>query len=392
MTDQSYTTLRDIPLVSDASTEAPRATWASNDGSLDLSITRDPYEAFVAMPLQSEGVEAVEIGPVQWHMQHTYRLPSQDTEAREAALDLLDLSQLDFSDISLDAFPTEAQVMQQVQQMSSNEDASQPVAQQVFYQTTELSPLEYPRENMGADRHFPNLQFPNRQFLNQPVPQPHTGIAFQPVDQHRFGHQQMQNPPSVGPPSDAQIPLVVPTVAPQGFLGGVYPAQQQTLPYQPYPQVYSQQGVKGQTEAPANAYIHPQGVVQPSSTESSAEPSSTAAPQRRRRTSNRSRRPPEVPRHRCPACDSRFLRPSALRAHQTVHTGALPYPCPFPDCPRHQVGHWFSVRSNMMRHVQLAAQHRGHEPPPYPAGFVMQRDLTWPEGYVPRPGEIVVAR
>ncbi|KAF7290258.1 C2H2 finger domain transcription factor mtfA [Mycena indigotica] len=60
----------------------------------------------------------------------------------------------------------------------------------------------------------------------------------------------------------------------------------------------------------------------------------------------------ETRRHVCQICRRRFSRPSSLKTHQNTHSGATPYPCPFPGC-----GRQFNVKSNMRRH------HRNHAAP-----------------------------
>lgn len=68
-------------------------------------------------------------------------------------------------------------------------------------------------------------------------------------------------------------------------------------------------------------------------------------------------RPQSTKRHRCPTCMKYFLQLSALEAHKKTHTVERVYPCPFPACIRHQRRHWFSVESNLKRHI--ASEHKG---------------------------------
>ncbi|KAF7325093.1 C2H2 finger domain transcription factor mtfA [Mycena kentingensis (nom. inval.)] len=60
-------------------------------------------------------------------------------------------------------------------------------------------------------------------------------------------------------------------------------------------------------------------------------------------------------KHVCATCQKRFNRPSSLRIHMNVHSGATPYRCPHPGC-----GRAFNVSSNMRRHL------RNHAPAPRP--------------------------
>jgi hypothetical protein len=81
-------------------------------------------------------------------------------------------------------------------------------------------------------------------------------------------------------------------------------------------------------------------------------------------TAQKVRKPAEDKKHPCGVCGKKFLRPSALIAHQTIHTGETPYRCPIVDCTRHSRG--FSVKSNMVRHcrnghvehAEFLAQHK----------------------------------
>ncbi|KAF7290199.1 hypothetical protein MIND_01333300 [Mycena indigotica] len=58
----------------------------------------------------------------------------------------------------------------------------------------------------------------------------------------------------------------------------------------------------------------------------------------------------ERQRYPCPECHKRFNRPSSLRIHMNVHTGAMPFVCPHPGC-----GRAFNVNSNMRRHFRTHA-------------------------------------
>ncbi|KAI0049207.1 hypothetical protein FA95DRAFT_1456639, partial [Auriscalpium vulgare] len=59
--------------------------------------------------------------------------------------------------------------------------------------------------------------------------------------------------------------------------------------------------------------------------------------------------------HQCPVCDKWFPRPSGLATHMNVHSGAKPFHCPLPSCPKA-----FAVRSNAKRHLRT----HGIVPPP----------------------------
>ncbi|KAK0462364.1 uncharacterized protein EV420DRAFT_1183411 [Desarmillaria tabescens] len=56
---------------------------------------------------------------------------------------------------------------------------------------------------------------------------------------------------------------------------------------------------------------------------------------------------PSGRRHVCKLCGKCFNRPSSLKIHENTHTGAKPFPCPFPGC-----GRQFNVNSNMRRHYR----------------------------------------
>ncbi|KAF9032152.1 hypothetical protein BDZ89DRAFT_896820, partial [Hymenopellis radicata] len=53
-------------------------------------------------------------------------------------------------------------------------------------------------------------------------------------------------------------------------------------------------------------------------------------------------------RHQCTICFHWFHRPSSLKVHQNIHSGATPFICPFPQC-----GRAFNSNSNMRRHYRL---------------------------------------
>lgn len=78
---------------------------------------------------------------------------------------------------------------------------------------------------------------------------------------------------------------------------------------------------------------------------------------------------PESKRHRCRTCRRGFLRLTALEAHEMTHTVERLYPCPFPGCIRHRRPHWFSVQSNLTRHID--ANHAGESRSADSEGVVM---------------------
>jgi len=88
------------------------------------------------------------------------------------------------------------------------------------------------------------------------------------------------------------------------------------------------------------------------------------------------RKPRTTPRaktgkHKC-FCGASFERPSALRAHNRIHSGDRPFECPLPSCPRNK---GFSVESNMTRHVR--AVHKDFD---YEAWKVMRRQTKGEDG------------
>lgn len=52
--------------------------------------------------------------------------------------------------------------------------------------------------------------------------------------------------------------------------------------------------------------------------------------------------------HSCEQCGKQFTRPSALRTHRLVHSGAKPFECSWSDCTKK-----FNVKSNLIRHLKL---------------------------------------
>lgn len=52
--------------------------------------------------------------------------------------------------------------------------------------------------------------------------------------------------------------------------------------------------------------------------------------------------------HVCEQCGKQFTRPSALRTHMLVHSGAKPFKCTWDDCNK-----TFDVKSNLIRHLKL---------------------------------------
>lgn len=60
-------------------------------------------------------------------------------------------------------------------------------------------------------------------------------------------------------------------------------------------------------------------------------------------------------RRTCEICKKVCSRPSTLKTHMLIHSGALPFACEFPGCNRR-----FNVKSNLTRHIRSC--HRGSIP------------------------------
>jgi hypothetical protein len=177
------------------------------------------------------------------------------------------------------------------------------------------------------------------------IPQPpHQQLLLEQPLQPRFEPQYHQPAnPQLGPPSFAEPPRNPNMRSVQqgeqyhGRLDYQHPNHHQHN-HQPYispPSEYSNQGYI-RTQSPEHRY---RPYEQPSEF----------------------RRPKPKRKHKCEVCGGFFLRPSSLAVHMRKHTGEKPFPCPFPDCPRHRPELWFSVESNRTRHCKTC--HEGREPP-----------------------------
>jgi hypothetical protein len=184
----------------------------------------------------------------------------------------------------------------------------------------------------------PRVQYPH-------IPQPPRWqlLLEQPL-QPRFGSQYHQQAnPQHGPPSFDEPPM--------------------------YPNMRSVQ--EGEQDYRHLDYQHPnhhqhhhQPYISPRSEYSNQAYIPTQGPQQRYRPYTQPsdiRRPTPTRKHKCEVCDGLFLRPSSLAVHMRKHTGEKLFPCPFPDCSRHQPEKWFSVESNRTRHCKTC--HEGQELP-----------------------------
>ncbi|KAL1921015.1 uncharacterized protein VTP21DRAFT_11650 [Calcarisporiella thermophila] len=67
--------------------------------------------------------------------------------------------------------------------------------------------------------------------------------------------------------------------------------------------------------------------------------------------------PSPLRRYPCGICQKRFTRPSSLATHMYSHTGEKPFKCPVEGC-----GRYFSVQSNLRRHIKI--HYKANKPPP----------------------------
>ncbi|GMM37565.1 Cmr3 protein [Saccharomycopsis crataegensis] len=206
--------------------------------------------------------------------------------------------------------------------------------------TNQSTPSSLPFGAMSIDLATTN----NNSTTNAPPPHHH---------HHHHHHNNPSPPPSAPPHSDDSAAPAPPASAPAASTtssGGAPPFNSRALSYpdttlpNKSPSSSSLPPVETKPKRHRRRNTDPHGLTSSSSSSSTSSPKLSTPS-----TATYSGMSPETAaRNRCPKCNKQFKRPSSLQTHLYSHTGEKPFQCGWVGCER-----YFSVRSNMTRHMRL---------------------------------------